>query len=247
MSSSVYIGNVEIGAQPCVVGTLSSPAWMTETWTATPPCDVIELRFDVLSSCGISMGNLARFSTHAGRPGLFTFRIAAEGGQFTGPDAERLPAFMEALEWASAVDVELASHMARDVAAAAWLMGKPVITSHHDFTSTPPLDVLEKISGTMEALGPGVIGKIVTRTDHERDLQILKQLIRHPRSFPLCLMGMGELAMRSRLELPALGSALVYGYLDAPAAPGQMACAELWKSFGRAGGQSQTRFARDSD
>jgi 3-dehydroquinate dehydratase-1 len=52
--------------------------------------------------------------------------------------------------------------------------------------------------------------------------------VNHP-EWPLAVMGLGPYAAQSRSVLTALGSRLVYGYLDQAAAPGQPSAAEVRK------------------
>ena len=61
----------------------------------------------------------------------------------------------------------------------------------------------------------------------EEDVEILRQLLKGRWKVPLCVMGMGEFGAQTRVSLAVAGSCLVYGYLDKPMAPGQMAAAEL--------------------
>nr|URC24566.1 major capsid protein [Myoviridae environmental samples] len=44
---------------------------------------------------------------------------------------------------------------------------------------------------------------------------------------PLCVIGMGALAQKTRVAFSTQGSCLTYGFLDASTAPGQMSAAEL--------------------
>jgi 3-dehydroquinate dehydratase-1 len=58
--------------------------------------------------------------------------------------------------------------------------------------------------------------------------QLAALLVNHP-GWPLAVMGLGPYASQSRSVLTALGSRLIYGYLDQPAAPGQPSAAEVRK------------------
>jgi len=50
----------------------------------------------------------------------------------------------------------------------------------------------------------------------------------------LCVIGMGRAWSETRIEFATLGSCLTYGYLDKPAAPGQISAAELVRRLRRA-------------
>ena len=61
---------------------------------------------------------------------------------------------------------------------------------------------------------PSTILKIAARIKSWRDLQQLAALLVNHPDWPLAVMGLGPYAAQSRSVLTALGSRLVYGYLD---------------------------------
>jgi 3-dehydroquinate dehydratase-1 len=76
---------------------------------------------------------------------------------------------------------------------------------------------------------PRTILKIAAQIKSWRDLQQLAAiLVNHP-DWHVAVMGLGPAAAQSRSVLTALGSRLVYGYLDKPAAPGQPSAAQVRK------------------
>jgi 3-dehydroquinate dehydratase-1 len=211
-------GDLWLGRAPKVVGTISQPATLAQPTVF--PCDIVEIRLDLT-------GNESLRSLR--QPTIVTIRLASEGGQWTKPDADRLPLFDRALQTATTVDIEYRSPLMKPVSALACRYGKPLIISYHDFEKTPSLTELQQVIRT--AANYGTVVKIATRTETEDDVATLRALFAEQCSASVCLLGMGRLGPRTRLEFPRLGSCLTYGYLDAPIAPGQVAAAELMQQL----------------
>lgn len=211
-------GNLWLGREPKVVGTISRPATMAQP--VPFPCDIVEVRLDLTGT-----GTLRPL----GQPTIATIRLANEGGQWNGPDADRLPLFDAALQTVTTVDIEYRSPLMKQVSALACRYGKPLIISYHDFERTPPLAELQQVIRT--AANYGTVVKIATRTETEEDVATLRALFAEQCSASVCLLGMGTFGPHTRLDFPRLGSCLTYGYLDAPVAPGQVAAAELMKQL----------------
>lgn len=188
------------------------------------PCDIVEVRLDRI---GPEQGWPERCQAieAAGKPVLLTIRMAAEGGAWKGTEEERRHHLEAALETLAAVDVELGSALAPEMAARAAERGKVCVLSHHDFAGTPSAEALEAVMARAEALGG--VTKIATMIHGEEDAARLKALLAGPRRQPLCVIGMGESRANLRIELGRLGSCLAYGYLDSSAAPGQISAAAL--------------------
>jgi 3-dehydroquinate dehydratase I len=211
---------IRFGPLPQVVGTISLPETMSRfAQNAEPVCDIIEVRLDKIGIEQPGWLDHCR-AIHAQIPVLLTIRIAVEGGAWTAPEEQRLDFFQRALPVVAAIDVELQSQLLSALAPQ-----KPVIVSFHDFEKTPPLPELQAVAARAAKLGSAV--KIVTMVHTRADLDTLRQLLATGCGKPLCVLGMGELAQPTRIEFPALGSCLTYGYLDRSAAPGQLPAAEL--------------------
>ena len=215
---------------PWLVGVVSAPASVArfaKTAPASRVVDLLEVRvdlFDVPARSAISCWAAAGAELEAtGTPVLVTIRLAAEGGRWTRPDAERLTLFRDALAACSWVDVEAASPLARDVTSLARARGATSVVSHHDFTRTPPLAELERVFAACRAAGADV-PKLATRVNADEDRDALLALAA-AHAGQACVIGMGPGELR--VELPARGSRLAYGYLDAPTAPGQLSAAEM--------------------
>jgi 3-dehydroquinate dehydratase-1 len=76
------------------------------------------------------------------------------------------------------------------------------------------------------------IVKVSTQVNCADDEDTLRFLLAQKWKRPLCLIGMGAKWAHTRVSFPKLGSCLTYGYLDKPAAPGQMSAAELTLQLG---------------
>jgi 3-dehydroquinate dehydratase-1 len=207
-------GNLWLGRGPKIVGTISQAATLAQLGPF--PCDIVEIRLDLTGPDQLRSLN---------QPTIATLRLASEGGRWNGSDADRLPLFDTALQTVTTVDIEYRSPLLKQVSALACRYGKPLIISYHDFDRTPSLAELQQVIRT--AANYGTVVKIATRTETEGDVATLRALFAEQCSASVCLLGMGALGPRTRLEFPRLGSCLTYGYLDAPIAPGQVSAAEL--------------------
>jgi 3-dehydroquinate dehydratase-1 len=225
--STWQFGRLTIGDIPRVVGTISQAATLLSVAQGgAVPCDVVEVRLD-----NIGIGYVPEWMAKCkaiearGWPVIFTLRLAVEGGTWRRPDETRINFFTTALEHLSAVDVELQSPLVPKLAGLARAKKKALIVSYHDFVKTPPLRSLQ--DRVTEAGRYASVVKITTMVTKPDDVVTLRRLLEQDWRVPLCVMGMGATGMVTRTLFPTLGSCLTYGYLDAAAAPGQLAAAEL--------------------
>jgi 3-dehydroquinate dehydratase I len=220
------LGALEIGAVPAVVGVASRPETLVHAALAPPPCDVVEIRADLLGDAAAEWLQSAAAEVRARTPLLLTVRSVREGGRWEGSDTERVVRYTELIPYVAAVDVELESEVFAGVAQAARAAGRRVVGSFHDFAATPDEARLRALVARGERSGADII-KLATWTGVEADVARLEELLRGERARPLAVMGMGPLGAASRLRLAAAGSCLVYGFLDESSAPGQLSSAEL--------------------
>jgi 3-dehydroquinate dehydratase-1 len=189
--------------------------------------DIVEARVDLFAqqTLDVCAMDCARLEA-TGTPVILTIRSAAQGGRWTGSDADRLSAFKTAIAdcQASWVDVENDATIVDAVAAAiAARKSTRLIVSHHDFAGTPSLDALLAVVDRCHAIA-GAVAKIATAVTTEDDRRTLLELLAR-RPDRTCVIGMGASA-DLRVELAARGSLLAYGYLERATAPGQMSAAE---------------------
>jgi 3-dehydroquinate dehydratase-1 len=208
-----------LGEPPLVVGTLLSFPPESLAPEASSACDVIEVRLDHILP-EPNWLNRSRTIQEQTSPVILTLRLKSEGGKWSGSDEERLPFFKAAIENLSAVDIEFTSKIRDHVCEIAKAHGKACIVSHHDFDKTPPLAELRAVIS--EAKKMASIVKVTTMIKASNDIETLRSLLATPQEVPLCIMGMGPLGTDTRITFPTLGSCLTYGYLDKPAAPGQL-------------------------
>ncbi len=226
---NVRLGDLEIGTDPRVVGTISSlPALIGFRRTPEPLCDIAEVRLDQMLRADDWLGRSKAIEAQ-GLPVIFTLRLAAEGGGWRRPDEERAGHYTLALEHLAAIDVELQSKLLPKLAHLARANRKALIASLHDFTKTPARGALQ--DRILEASRQASIVKIATMITKPDDIATLRGLLEEDWGVPLCVLGMGPQALPTRTLFPRQGSCLTYGYLDAPAAPSQPAAAELCRQL----------------
>ena len=223
--NALSLGGLMIGKVPRVVGTLSSlDALNSFPLSDEERCDIAEVRLDLIGhQANWIVGSKAIESS--GTPVILTVRTVAEGGKWFGPEEERLAIFEKSVSLLSAIDVEFTSGLAPKLFAMVKRLSKCLIVSYHDFNQTPEFGKLEDVIS--EASKQASIVKITTMVKSEADIQVLQKLLGKDWGVPLCVMGMGSLGTQTRLSFPRLGSALTYGYLDTPSAPGQLSARTL--------------------
>ncbi|HUI05934.1 MAG TPA: type I 3-dehydroquinate dehydratase [Verrucomicrobiae bacterium] len=225
-------GDLILGLAPQIVGTVSQADTLARLAVGMErTCDIVEIRLDLIGPDAAPWLQQAKAIEAQGFPVVVTIRLASEGGQWTQPDAARLPLFETALEQLSAADVELVSPLLPKVSTAARRRQRALVVSHHDFVRTPSAHELRQI--VLKAAEYGTVVKIATLTQTEDDVAALRGLFTEKCSVSLCVLGMGSLGPQTRLEFPKLGSCLTYGYLDVPVASGQVSARELMQQLRR--------------
>lgn len=226
MSAQTQLGPLVVGAVPAVVGVASRMETLVDVARAAPPCDLVEIRADLLGDDAFAWLRDTPSAVRGRRPWLLTIRSAAEGGRWEGSDDARAARYAEYCPRVDAVDVELESPAFEPVARAAHAAGCCVVGSFHDFAATPSAGRLRALVERGAAAGADIV-KIAAWTPEEADVARLEELLHGDWTRPLAVMGMGPHGAASRLRLAAAGSCLVYGFLDEASAPGQLSSAEL--------------------
>ena len=216
--------SLPIGDIPRVIGTLSTVPSKLPAAASDIASDIVECRMDLMPA-GSEWLACCRAIEALGIPVILTIRHQSEGGKWTRPESERLELFKQGLSHVSLADVELSSEIAPQVSEAARQAGKACIVSFHDFEKTPSLDELRSIVSKARKLAS--IVKVSTMAETEQDIEMLRTLLVENSGGPLCVIAMGPLGTQTRVSFPTLGSCITYGYLDQPAAPGQLSAAEL--------------------
>jgi 3-dehydroquinate dehydratase-1 len=212
---------------PTILGTVTTAAGLRGLTKSTLPADAVEIRVDALLAQNVPVEKIEAALKARKHAVLITLRIPAEGGQRPWNVKERRELFLQLLPHAEAVDVELATARAmQPILDEARKWGKTVILSAHALQKPATPAQLARWVDQYPAQ-PATILKIAAQIKSWRDLQRLAAvLVNHP-EWPVAVMGLGPHAPQSRAVLTALGSRLVYGYLDQPAAPGQPTAAAV--------------------
>jgi len=214
---------------PVVLGTITTAAGLRCLAQTKIPADAVEVRVDSLLAEKVPVEKIETALRKKKHPVLLTLRIPAEGGQRAWKVAERRDLYLRLLPYVEAIDVELATAKAmQPVIDEARRTKKTVVLSAHAIEKPAlPAQIARWVAQFDHK--PSTILKIATRIKSWHDLQQLAALlINHP-DWPVAVMGLGPYAAQSRSVLTALGSRLVYGYLDRVAAPGQPSAAEVRK------------------
>lgn len=214
---------------PRIVGVASDTASLTAVRAGD--CDIVELRVDALPE-EEQYGMSPLLPTTV--PVLLTCRDATEGGHCVISQAERVACIERLLPMAAALDWEIAqqSH-AKDLLSRARAAGIAWVASAHFFDRTPEVHELESLEQSALSAGADLVKIAFTPQNMQQVEQCAEWLVHARHAKPVALMGMGNLAEKSRLYLCERGSALLYGYLgSSPSAPGQMSMARCREIIG---------------
>ena len=219
--SKYHLGKLKIGRIPRVVGSIAMADTLDRIRRLTDLAfDVAEIRWDLIGTEKSSVISSCRQIEKTGTPVILTIRSSLEGGEWTGDEARRLALYKEALPHVSAVDVEISSSIFQSVIDAAHKAGKTVIGSFHDLERTPDMKKLRVVSRVGWLAGADIV-KIATMINGPGDISVLFGVLNKKGRKPLCLIGMGQHGVPTRVTLACEGSCLTYGYADRLAAPGQ--------------------------
>jgi 3-dehydroquinate dehydratase-1 len=217
---------VTIPEKPQVVGSVATLNQLACVQPVELPslCDILEIRLDGMSGhMEALMIELERFK---GFPLLFTARCQDEGGLEKLDAPERSDLLLRVAEFATWIDVELASFESMQQAIHE-IRSQEVglVLSYHNFDQTPAEFEMQRLIDLSEEAD---IVKIAVQHNDVDDLARCTRILQR-NDHPMSMMGMGELAAVSRLLYAQHGSLLNYGYLGSePTAPGQWS-AEMMK------------------
>jgi 3-dehydroquinate dehydratase-1 len=212
--------------RPRLVGVITTAE---ELWLAArmrPPPDFFELRLDHLCKIDMQIPDLPA-------PLIITARHPREGGANKLSIKQRREFLAQFLERAAYIDIELRSARAlKSIVDLARRKKIGRIISFHDFDSTPSVRRLSAMASKAKSLGADVF-KVATRTDTQAQLARLRDFAANLHvDLALSVMGMGKLALASRVQLP---SVFVYGALKTSRFAGQPTLAQLRSALRAAG------------
>jgi len=184
--------------------------------------DILEVRIDLLDmDARTVLSKIKKLDL----PVIITNRMKQEGGAWEGSEDGRIQTLLSLLHLADAVDIELCAPERDAVVEKARTERKTVIISTHDFQNTPEPDVMAGI--IKESFEAGAdIAKLAVMPQTLLDvLNLLEVTLQSGGN--VCTIVMGNTGRHSRVVAPIYGSVMTYGYVDKPAAPGQLRVDEL--------------------
>lgn len=184
--------------------------------------DILELRIDLLD---MDASTAILELKALGLPVIITNRMKQEGGAWEGSEDERIKTLISLIHLADAVDIELCAPERDAVVEKARTEGKTVIISTHDFQNTPEPDVMAGIINESFEAGADIAKLAVMPQTLQDVLNLLEVTLNS--SGEVCTIAMGNTGRHSRVVAPIYGSVMTYGYVDKPAAPGQLRVDEL--------------------
>lgn len=201
--------------------------------------DVVEYRIDFLDAALDPQAVAATVPAVAGaingKPLVVTFRTRAEGGQKAITPALYAAVYQAVLDSGAGDMIDIEAALLSDPAvarikAAIQAKGRAVILSHHDFATTPPVETMVALLRQQQAAGADICKLAVMPHDAGDLLRLLEAtwtMHRDHGDRPLVTMAMGGIGAVSRLTGEAFGSALSFGALGTPSAPGQIKVSQL--------------------
>ncbi|NDE84419.1 MAG: type I 3-dehydroquinate dehydratase [Verrucomicrobia bacterium] len=206
---------------PLVVGTVSTSDGLKYLRNCPKGIDLIEIRLDTLLAKGISPDLIQESMAHRTTPTLLTLRTREEGGSFNWRSRQRVLFFLKFIPFADAIDLELTNipRLGRVLRTVRRLKRDLVISSHSLKRKLTPLRLRRLLQQFRKTRAS--VYKIVGLARRRKDLHVLAEPLLNQSHMRLAIMASGPLGTASRISLPALGSRLLYVYLDEPAGPGQ--------------------------
>ncbi|MCP4189884.1 MAG: shikimate dehydrogenase [Planctomycetaceae bacterium] len=182
---------------------------------------LVELRLDYISG----EVNLKRLLDDRPGPVLISCRRPADGGKWSGTEAERLVLLRSAIaEGVEYIDIE------DDVAGSIPRYGKTKrVISLHDFTKTP--DDLEEIHARMSTMDADVI-KLATMANRPHDNVRMLNLIAKS-DIPTLGMCMGDMGTPTRVLAARFGAPFTYAtfHHERTLAPGQLSFKQMTEIY----------------
>lgn len=204
---------------------------------AATNADLVEWRVDYYEAWQDNeqvLAVLADIVRHlAGKPLIFTFRTAGEGGEASISHLQYLSLNLLAAEsgLTDLIDVELCFHEeVPELVETIHQAGGKVILSNHEFHSTPSEAELIARLCRMQEIGGDVL-KIAVMPQEPLDVvTLLSATARMHKEYarkPIVTMSMSELGTVSRITGSVFGSAMTFGTAGQASAPGQVEIGKL--------------------
>jgi len=216
----------------CIVGSIGEATLMAslDASSAATACDLVELRLDLYGE----HAEPSKWPHLRGLPLLMTARREDEGGAKGLSHARRMELLEMALPDAALVDLEVASiGVSADLISKLAAAETPWVASFHNFARMPDLRELREKAAAAREAGAAAF-KVAAMVREPCDMARLADFQLENHGLPTATMGMGPMAVVSRLLCAQCGSVLNYGYLgETPTAPGQWSAAEMKSAIQR--------------
>lgn len=165
-------------------------------------------------------------------PLILTVRTTTNGGLASSQDYSKYYLPLIKANIGQAIDLEwsLAAEQRHQLAELAHQQHYQVLLSHHDTVQTPDNDALRTQLLAMQADPDADLLKLATTAQSPADttrLLAATQSFTHQFDKPLTTMAMSEFGVASRIFGGQFGSAISFGYLETPSAPGQLPIEQL--------------------
>mmetsp|Transcript_20931 Transcript_20931/g.45776 ORF Transcript_20931/g.45776 Transcript_20931/m.45776 type:complete len:609 (+) Transcript_20931:186-2012(+) len=183
--------------------------------------DIVELRLDFIKDFDTER-DLPRIMSSCTRPFIVTYRPKWEGGNYEGPEPERIATLKYAsILGAPFVDVEYKAASLFFASSGEVPISTRVILSSHNFQSTPEAAELQKLARDMHAAGADIV-KIATMANDVTDSAKVLSLLKEPVA-PTVALAMGEKGVITRLLANKYGTFLTFAAMspERASAPGQ--------------------------
>ena len=192
-----------------IVGTVSSSNTLVELLKIPEKldcCDVVELRFDQYMDKTECLDLCKELRKHTQI--LLTIRTAREGGTWEIDDEDRFRLFEFFAPYVDMIDIELKSPLFANHKRTDFLKDIQVVTSFHNYETTPSSKEIDTLIKAGERWGADIV-KLAVFTNTEKDVETLRPFLNRK---GICLIGMGDKGLVTRLSFPKEGSLLTYGY-----------------------------------
>ena len=227
---NLKIGDVSLGRGPRIVAVIWGPELVALAARAREDgADLLEVRVDLFKKVNLASlkKELKVIRQKVKLPLIATVRRRDEGGGHRYSERERLCLLKSLIPLIDAVDIELRSErIVREVIRQARLGKRKVLVSYHNLVKTPSDEELESIACRAKGVG-GDIVKIAARAKSRDEVVRLMTFTYHCPCKPLVSISLGRAGTISRVLAPFFSSCLTYGYVDSPAATGQLSVSQL--------------------
>lgn len=201
------------------------------------PADLVEWRVDYFRRCMDIKAVLAALRKLSGRlegrPVLFTFRTAKEGGERSIGKKDYVALYEAVIEsgYADLIDIEyrIGADVTDRLIALARRKGVAAVLSYHDFSRTPAEDEIVRRLTAMKDMGAD-IAKIAVMPRNARDVLTLLSATERMQwqddPIPVITVSMSAMGLISRISGEIFGSAVTFASAGQISAPGQIGADE---------------------